>query len=239
MSTAIKLDSEYENLFASLLQDVEARMGHRDLTVSWPQVGPDYEPGKGTLYVGQAVDHKWGEKWPAVWCDNGRAPRVEDVREYSEERNPDEEHCLEWMEGQGKRPFVQAVRALASAGNPALAETGWSKSIAWSNLYKVAPRDRGLDPALRAAQFEACRNLLAAELRILRPARVVVLSGSGWFEGFMPLDKQQFEALESDGAAVVRVSDNPPVIVGPHPRSQDARRLGLMALVEQIDALSH
>ena len=231
----MSLGARYQHLFAGLLRDVEDRALHRELTAFWPQVGVDYRPGKGTLFVGQAPNG-WGEcQSDGVWFKNGRAPRVEAVRLYSESVVDGDECPLAWYEREVGGHFAAVMRRLASGDDDELWESGWSRSIAWSNLYKVAPRPRGNPgPALRALQFEACRALFAAEIEILRPARVVVLAGVVWFEGFVQLPKSKLEVLLADPVSVLGVGHRPRVVLAPHPRTAFGRRITSAGLVRKI-----
>lgn len=73
----------------------------------------------------------------------------------------------------------------------------WTDYIAWTNLYKVAPRDGG-NPTMtmRNNQLEACREILAAEVRALNPTHILFVTGyEGWFDEFKDIFHAEFVSL--------------------------------------------
>jgi hypothetical protein len=96
-------------------------------------------------------------------------------------------------------PFWRVVGRVTRHLYPEAAEENWASWVGWSNLYKVAP-NRGGNPgfSLKSRQFEACAELLVAELEMWRPKAAVYLTeanrrssefteiNDGWLKGFMP-----------------------------------------------------
>lgn len=62
----------------------------------------------------------------------------------------------------------------------------WFENIVWSNLYKIAPSLQGNpSDALKKAQFDACADLLLAEINLFKPSHILLLTGyDGWFDVF-------------------------------------------------------
>lgn len=73
----------------------------------------------------------------------------------------------------------------------------WTDYIAWSNLYKVAPHDTGNPTTtMRNNQLEACREILAAEVRTLTPTHILFVTGyEGWFDEFEDIFHTEFVSL--------------------------------------------
>ena len=62
----------------------------------------------------------------------------------------------------------------------------WSASLAWGNLYRVAPGVTGNPSAqLQRIQLDLCGERLARDLAILRPRRMLFLAGMEWVEPFL------------------------------------------------------
>ena len=61
----------------------------------------------------------------------------------------------------------------------------WMKNIAWSNLYKVSPKDRG-NPAglIQNNQLKICREILTLEISSFKPTHILLMTGYDWFEPF-------------------------------------------------------
>lgn len=62
------------------------------------------------------------------------------------------------------------------------------KRIAWSNLYKIAPKDGGNPTTgMCKKQFKACYDILKEEIRTYRPTHILIISGyKHWYawEGY-------------------------------------------------------
>jgi hypothetical protein len=69
----------------------------------------------------------------------------------------------------------------------------WSRSILWSNIYKIAPKRWNPSAALQRAQSEFCARLLLAELTHFRPGKAVMLTGCDWFAPFKTLLADRWE----------------------------------------------
>lgn len=56
-------------------------------------------------------------------------------------------------------------------------DNGWSKQIAWTNLYKIAPAEEGNpSDALCQRQLLACQQILKKELNLLKPTHILVIA---------------------------------------------------------------
>ena len=67
-------------------------------------------------------------------------------------------------------------------------ESDWPSHLVWSNLYKVAPSERGKgNPSrlLQKVQFEGCKALLKLEIESFAPARLLFLTGWDWAAPFL------------------------------------------------------
>ena len=228
---------EYSKLLAQRPLRELARS--RRLTAFWPQVGPDYRKGDGWLFVGRAVDGwgrdvvSWGEP-PSL--GQGVRPKIRGIRGYSTGCDPGELWATSWMESSRKAGFLGCVRWLNS--DTRSWRKGWSKTLAWSNLYKIAPWSGGNpDEALREAQLEGCRRLLQLEVRKLRPSLVVFLAGSDWFLDFLDPSRRSAvrkAVLKPRTQPIVDSFLNAPAVLAPHPSTARQDRVGHKMLGERI-----
>lgn len=65
-------------------------------------------------------------------------------------------------------------------------DESWASHLVWSNLYKIAPFDKGNPKAaLQRIQRLDCIELLRQELEHYRPKRLLLLTGLDWAEPFL------------------------------------------------------
>lgn len=62
----------------------------------------------------------------------------------------------------------------------------WVDYIAWTNLYKIAPKDTGNPTTtMSKKQFATCKNILKAEIEKFNPTHILFVTGyEWWFESF-------------------------------------------------------
>jgi len=85
----------------------------------------------------------------------------------------------------------------------------WAPRVAWSNLYKVAPAEGGNpNSALKAAQFEACLQLIQSELAFHKPRAIVFLTESPgeelWFQPFR--ERLAWTGFKDEGKRLVKAT---------------------------------
>lgn len=127
-----------------------------------------------------------------------------------------------------RSPFWRTAKQVLSELSGEELPVKWVDDIAWSNLYKVAPRDGGNpDNKLCAAQIEMCKDILQEEIRELRPTHIFMPVGWSWFcredrydfsecfEEVAPAEKEGY----IEGMAYYRLPDGHriPVIVACRP----------------------
>jgi len=86
--------------------------------------------------------------------------------------------------------FWRSIRNVLKLSRPAIAsEDRWFEYIVWSNLYPVAPRDKGnADGILKQAQFEQCKELLVQQIDFFDPTHILFITDwEGWFDSFAEL----------------------------------------------------
>ena len=98
-------------------------------------------------------------------------------------------------------------------------EPGWSKHLAWTNLYKLAPAGGG-NPSgeLCRAQFAACKRLLRMEVERLKPSIVLALTGWGWIEPFLGELGAEVKATGGSLVAAAGTIGDSRFVVAEHPQ---------------------
>lgn len=219
------LDLAYSRVFDLMLDATRATLlSSSRLTAFWPQVGCEYQRG-GTLFVGKSPDG-----WP---CEKPFAHLTsDDVRD-----DPSSGECLmDWLDGHSRlnKPFFGAVRKSLGLET---ASRFW-RSIAWSNLYKIAPAKkfgdgRSANPSV--AEMEAqwggdedafpC-ELLRMEIEQLAPAVVVVFGGNflGDFcdGGVFDVTYAEVDAVRKRHEILMTTCGAVPAILAPHPERKPA-----------------
>lgn len=124
--------------------------------------------------------------------------------------------------------FWQVARAVANALEERDGgDSTWTDSVGWTNLFKISPA-KGGNPSkgLRILQEPLCVQILATEIFLWRPSRILCLTGLSWPAPF----------LTSIGQTNLTVTDNEvvratarlripgrieiPVVVAEHPQGK-------------------
>lgn len=156
---------------------------------------------------------QWGDEFPAdandgiLFCgraNNSWITYSDDVNELFTE---DSEDCIFalanqmlWMEEEvvendngGYRPSKSAlIRTMRNIATNYYMQN-WSKHVAWTNLYKIAPF-KGGNPSdsLCYTELDDCVKILKAEIDFLSPRVVVMLTRYNWAKDFIiPLNGGQ------------------------------------------------
>lgn len=215
------MDDEYLRIYDDLIEAAsawQARAESEPLTCTWPLSGPDYRPNQDWLYVGQAPNG-WGDA--DVWITATQRPTALAVRDYATSLDEGAEHCLAWAERRDltQRPFWTIVRRLATDTDAEWTSPGWTRRVAWTNLFKVAPSEseHGVtaqpDTGLREAQRAFARELLVREIEAFSPACIVFLTGR-WVDAF---DEFEGRAVSEGGTIRSGVFRGRPAVASPHP----------------------
>ncbi len=183
--------SEFCDLYDAMLGTIGGGFhGREKLTVFWPLVGRDYRIGSGTLVAGRATN-QWNvaEDVPATKLrDQGQRRSILSALQEDAQEGFDG-----WVEDENPRPARRSAffRVARRATNSPPDAPGWSRRLAWTNLFKVAPASGG-NPgsALRDLQRHWANEIFHMEIDALNPKTVLVLAGSDWFDSF-----QQREGL--------------------------------------------
>ncbi|MGN1249852.1 MAG: uracil-DNA glycosylase family protein [Candidatus Spyradocola sp.] len=150
-------------------------------------------------FARDAVDRTCSDHFSWIHCDQGRLHNA-----------PDENGHFYALSGS---PFWRTSQRIweALSGNPDFQNSEqlrWLDCIAWTNLYKLAPKDGG-NPTetMKKKQLSACREILRAEIAYFKPTHILFVTGyRGWFEPFQDLFDADFSPVPQnvEAAAVTK-----------------------------------
>jgi hypothetical protein len=123
------------------------------------------------------------------------------------------------------RVVRQVVHGLSIAN---IDEDSWCSYIAWSDLYKISPSGGGRNPTetLCDAQFESCVKILKEEISLLRPGRILFLTGINWAHPFLKeLGFLQESSITDPVEAASGILAGSRAVVLPHPRGKSEQQI--------------
>lgn len=164
------LERSLRPLYEKILKDLD-----KDNTAFFIQFGAKYpeEKNKGIVFVGRSV--------------NGWLQGEDKTFENLIIRR------MKWMqEGKnGIKTKSQFIRVSKNISHDIYitddnTNNEWHTYIAWSNLYKVSPKDIG-NPSkeLKNKYIEICKSIFETEIEVLSPKIVVLLTGWTWAKPFL------------------------------------------------------
>ena len=217
------LSAEYRRLYDRLLERVaQAKRQRNNLCAFWPLIGTEFRPSEGILAVGRAVN---GWRSGSFLIEDLRLPeKRHDVLDRASGYRGD----LGWVaerEGDSgyntrRSQFWMVLKEVVARRTGQPLSSSWSQQLAWTNLYKVAPSQKG-NPTLglRRVQREPGSELLRHEITTLKPRAVVFLTGLGWARHFLDLlDVDYKTCLQKGLAERGGLVEGVPFVVARHPQ---------------------
>ena len=161
-----KLLPRYENLLRKV-EDVP------NVGVFCAQWGAEYKQGEGMLFVGKATNGCANLKDISVLFDeNGEGifARKDQMTWVTDNEGNTQYNTR-------KSAFWRVIKGVVIE---LFTTKLWNEQIAWSNLYKIAPVEKGNPNAkLQKIQRDLCIEILKTEIEVLQPKYVIFLT-SGW-----------------------------------------------------------
>lgn len=186
-----ELSSEYQKLFKQTALDYvkeikqDKHLQNKKYVLFYPTIGKDYFKSRELLIIGRA-----NNGWPNSWTCKKFDKKV--IKKSIDESQPNKGECaFEWLNKyKGKDVFSKMVRKKPfwNTTYNLIREhyrrnhEDWTHMIAWSNLYKIAPKDGG-NPNRKIewqSQQKNCEKLFSQEIKELRPENVIMITDLDW-----------------------------------------------------------
>lgn len=224
-----RLDRRYSSIFDDAIRACTQApirgTSQRRVTAFWPLVGSLFQPRSSLLVVGRAVNG-----WLDGSLDLSSECSDEDISHLRRQgqdyaKDPGRFSWLSdnpstWSNGYNphRSQFWSVVRRLSARYR---SDGPWYESVAWSNLYKIAPYAGG-NPGERLcnAQLPFASDLLALELESFQPRAVVFLTGWLWAKDLIPSSVAKDLTSGNDLVEAVGQWSGVPFVVGPHPQGK-------------------
>ncbi len=215
------LKSALKPLYRDLLEHVSNRNDAKSsFCVQWGKNYPT-ESHSGILFVGKATNG-WVDK-------NDTEPKTVE-RIFDDKENPvfNRDDQMEWVEklkgnkgGYNTRrsAFWRVIEYITKY----FYKDDWWSHVAWSNLYKISPKEGNPDGDLIRAQFGDCVKILKKEVEILSPEIVVFLTGMTWGYDFLKHyndGEDPEETCDKEKWGNVYKIDDIIFIISPHPQGK-------------------
>ncbi len=195
----MKLDKNYDEQFTLMLKTYcnEQKMLEKEYVSFYPQVGKEFQKELDILFIGRAVNG-WGTETLPTFSNKKLTSKINDsyfqgIKEYSTDGTGYINKCpLGWLVdewdnyGMGKRPIFRLIRDIAKEHHvknySKELEENWTHHFAWSNLYKIAPKNGGNPDAKIEwqTQDDHCEKLIEMELEQLQPKYAIFITDMNW-----------------------------------------------------------
>jgi hypothetical protein len=203
------LSKEYDNLFVENIElfykdnSIKNNYLDHEFSLFYPSFGTDKKEEIDFIIYGQATNG-WLPKFSL-------SPKIDfkkllnEAKEYS--NTIDESNPLDWVNinwsKTTKEEFINknviidynvsksffwnvAYKLISDYYKIDRNSSKWSGKLAWSNLMKISPAERGNpDEPMKSAQIEGCRKLFFKELEEIQPKYAILLTNLSWAEGFI------------------------------------------------------
>lgn len=143
-------------------------------------------------FSADAMEKVINDKFKWIVCDN------ETLRNDCKDENGE----YYWL---NDSPFWRTSRRIWMnlSGNDGFVDKNkdkWVDYIAWTNLYKVAPRDTGNPTTtMSKQQLNACKKILQAEIEKFKPTHILFITGyEWWFESFKDIFDVDFYNIKKN-----------------------------------------
>ncbi|MCB0479270.1 MAG: hypothetical protein KDC84_13970 [Crocinitomicaceae bacterium] len=181
-----KINQSYAELIEKIRMNWDD-LGVEKLSSFHANIGEKVKAPCELLVVGRAVNGWWNE------FDKKNGPEMKAEFEILNWMDSPEE----WKKYGAHSPFAQFMWKLTQKFIKSHEDT--FQLNAWTNLYKIAPPDRG-NPwsGLMDLQFDECKRILYEEIDLLKPKIIVFTTGwKYWAEDFLgEMDLERVENKE-------------------------------------------
>jgi hypothetical protein len=223
------LSKTYTLLFNETLQNFANKIiatendesKRKQFSLFYPSLGKNYLENRELLVVGQAANG-WFPKWYVQEVEGNDGKIVTESIGYSTD---EEGKCpLEWVNERWKeynlsRSFFWNVTYKLVKSHYGKTDENWNNIIAWSNLMKIAPADRGNPNSEEIeAQVDGAARLFRQEIIDLDPKNVLVVTNlKTWAKPILEKAEIQFQRVDGQYAEAIGCYNKSKIIVTRRP----------------------
>lgn len=244
---AKKLEEKIKPLYYRLIERIKQyekegtlRYPKAFFCMQWGKLYPEMD-NTGILFIGRAT--------------NGWVTDKEDIDILfgnSEERIFNRTDQMQWVEDcEGNKSGYNTQksafwRVIKNVSKRYYSEN-WSAYVAWSNICKVAPYEKGNpNNSLYYAQIDLCCSILGIEIELLSPKIIILFTGENWAEDFLCYltDKESPQVIkckhwgkENQYTMKVYLIDGRIYILTEHPQGKK-EDLHIQAIIEAINEMN-
>lgn len=195
--------------------------------------GANYQPGSSLMVIGRAPNHgDIGRKQDLFFASNDPENLVQDALTAQQDFAGLHEYLTCYQYNPRRSQFWNlASRVVRASTDADLTFVQAIESLAWSNLYKIAPV--GKNPSWAMQQIHGnqdwVRRLLLADIEAFKPKALLFMTdtGAGWFDPeWIEGSAKKGELKGREGGASLPYlsglfkSTRTPAIVTPHPQGK-------------------
>lgn len=127
-----------------------------------------------SAYAGFRDTTRFETEWELKFCAESN---------YYSEYSKDSQTCRYFLNNSRFWNYSESIWRRLVGDRVIASEPRWLDYIAWSNLYKISPKQKGNpDNKLCAVQASACIDILLAEIEELNPTHILMMVGDKWLK---------------------------------------------------------
>lgn len=209
------------NFARQIIATENDKLKGKQFSLFYPLLGKSYLEKRELLIVGQATNG-WVPKWFVQEVQENSDKIIADSIGNSIEEGgkcPLEWVNEKWIEYNLTHSFFWNVTYKLVKSHYNMTDGNWNNMIAWSNLMKIAPADRGNPSSMEIeAQMDDAANLFKQEIIDLEPKNVLVITNlKTWAKPILEKAKIQFQQVDGQYAEAIGYYNKSKIIVTKRP----------------------
>ncbi len=153
--------------------------------ILYTQWGKKYPTGphKGIMFYGRSTNG-WGDEKNTLTAEDALFQEGNNLANFNSKDQ------VKWIEDNNNPNYntnLSQILSLTKKVSRVIYPDKWYNYVVWSNLYKVAPQEKGRpSDKLCNLEIEDCKNIFDKEVKIFSPKFVILSTGYNWYKDFLP-----------------------------------------------------